>query len=155
VTDYAKPLPDPQAPATAAFWQAARAARLVVQKCANCGYLRWPPGPACPQCLSPEGDWTQVRASGTLLTYCVYRRAFSPAFAADVPYAVGYVQLDDGPRLYGTMVGELDALEVGLPVSAVFDPVTPEVTLVHWAISSSADPARVAGEQKEESVTRS
>jgi uncharacterized OB-fold protein len=148
VNDYDKPLPDPHAPATAAFWQATRASKLVVQKCANCGYLRWPPGPACPECLSPDGAWTPVRASGTLLTYCVYRRAFSKAFAADVPYAVGYVQLDDGPRLYGTIVGEIDSLKVGQPVTAVFDPVTPEVTLVHWAISPSADPARVAGDQK-------
>jgi uncharacterized OB-fold protein len=148
VNDYAKPLPDPHAPATAAFWQATRASQLVVRKCATCGYLRWPPGPACPECLSPDGAWTPVRTSGTLLTYCVYRRAFSKAFAADVPYAVGYVQLDDGPRLYGTIVGELDSLKVGQPVTAVFDPVTPEVTLVHWAISPSADPARVAGDQK-------
>ena len=84
----------------------------------------------------------------------VYRRAFSKAFAADVPYAVGYVQLDDGPRLYGTMVGELDSLEVGQHVTAVFDPVTPEVTLVHWATSPSADPARVA-KDKTGSVTGS
>jgi uncharacterized OB-fold protein len=138
---YAKPLPDPQHPATAPFWEGTRESRLLVQKCANCGYLRWPPGPACPECLSPEAAWTPVRPSGTLVTYCVYRRAFSPAFAGDVPYAVGYVELDDGPRMYAAMVGELAALQCGRPVHAVFDPVTQEVSLVHWAVSASADPA--------------
>jgi uncharacterized protein len=138
---YVKPQPDPQHPATAPFWQGTRESRLLVQKCANCGYLRWPPGPACPECLSPEAAWTPVRPSGTLVTYCVYRRAFSPAFAGDVPYAVGYVELDDGPRMYAAMVGELAALQCGRPVHAVFDPVTQEVSLVHWAVSASADPA--------------
>jgi hypothetical protein len=141
MNDYAKPLPDVQHAATAAFWQGTRESRLLVQKCANCGYLRWPPGPACPECLSPEAEWTPVRPSGTLLTYCVYHRAFSKAFAGDVPYAVGYVELDDGPRMYGTMAGGLDSLEAGRPVHAVFEPVTPEVTLVHWAVSLSAVPA--------------
>jgi uncharacterized protein len=136
VTDYAKPLPDPHAPATAAFWAGTREARLLIQKCAACGYLRWPPGPACPECLSPEAEWTQVRPTGTLLTYCVYHRAFSKAFAGDIPYAVGYVQLDDGPRMYGTMTGEPGALGAGLPVRAVFEPVTPEVTLVRWAVTT-------------------
>jgi uncharacterized OB-fold protein len=66
----------------------------------------------------------------------VYHRAFSKAFSGDIPYAVGYVQLDDGPRLYGTMTGAPGALAVGLPVRAVFDPVTPEVTLVRWAVTA-------------------
>jgi uncharacterized OB-fold protein len=138
---YAKPLPDPEHPATAPFWQGTRESRLLVQECAACGYLRWPPGPACPECLSADAAWTQVRPSGTLVTYCVYRRAFSPAFAGDVPYAVGYVELDDGPRMYGTVLGELDTLQSGRPVHAVFDPVAPGVSLVHWAVSLSADPA--------------
>jgi uncharacterized OB-fold protein len=137
VTDYAKPLPDPHAPATAAFWAGTREARLLIQKCAACGYLRWPPGPACPECLSPEAEWTQVRPTGTLLTYCVYHRAFSKAFAGDIPYAVGYVQLDDGPRMYGTMTGEPGTLGAGLPVRAVFEPVTPEVTLVRWTVTTT------------------
>jgi uncharacterized protein len=66
----------------------------------------------------------------------VYHRAFSKAFAGDIPYAVGYVQLDDGPRMYGTMTGEPGALGAGLPVRAVFEPVTPEVTLVRWAVTT-------------------
>jgi hypothetical protein len=147
MNDYAKPLPDPEHPATAPFWQGTRESRLLVQKCASCGYLRWPPGPACPECRSADAAWTEVRPSGTLVTYCVYRRAFSPAFAADVPYAVGYVELDDGPRMYGTIVSELDSLRSGRPVHAVFDAVTPEVSLVHWAVSAPADPAQPAPER--------
>jgi hypothetical protein len=157
VNDYAKPLPDPRDQATAAFWAGTRESLLLIQKCAACGYLRWPPAPACPECLSTRAEWTRVSPTGTLLTYCVYHRAFSKAFAGDIPYAVGYVQLDDGPRLYGTMAGApstLGALAVGLPVHAVFDPVTPEVTLVRWAVTAPAGGAREQ-ETKEGTVSTS
>jgi uncharacterized OB-fold protein len=137
---YGKPLPDVQNATTAPFWAGTRSSQLLVQKCADCTYLRWPPGSVCPECLSWKSDWVPVMSTGTLSTFCVYHRAFSPAFADDVPYAVGYVQLDDGPRMLGSMVGELDGLEIGRPVHAVFDAVTTEVTLVRWAMSLSTNP---------------
>lgn len=137
---YKKPLPDVADERTAPFWAGTRASQLLVQKCSGCGYLRWPPGSVCPECLSWDSDWVPVRPTGTLVSYCVYHRAFNPAFADDVPYAVGYVELDDGPRMYGTMVGDPESLAIGLPVHAVFDPVTPDVTLVRWALPLTTDP---------------
>lgn len=132
MTEYRKPLPDVDDPATAQFWSSARDSTLVVQRCAACGYLRWPPGPICPECLADEAEWVPVRPRGTLVTYCIYHRAFNPAFAEDVPYAVGYVELEDGPRLYGTLAGDLTDVACGDRVDAVFVPATPEVTLVQW-----------------------
>lgn len=138
MTSYDKPLPDVGDARTAPFWAGARVSQLLVQKCADCGYLRWPPGPVCPECLSRESGWAPVRTTGTLVSYCVYHRAFNRAFADDVPYAVGYVELADGPRMYGQLVGEPEHLEIGQPVHAIFAPVTAEVTLVRWAMSASA-----------------
>jgi uncharacterized OB-fold protein len=137
VTEYRKPLPDVDNPATAQFWRGSRASTLLVQQCVDCGYLRWPPGPICPECLVPEFTWASVHPHGTLVTYCVYHKAFSASFAEDVPYAVAYVQLDDGPRMYGTLIGDLDSVECGAPVDAVFVPATPEVTLVQWTASNA------------------
>jgi uncharacterized OB-fold protein len=74
------------------------------------------------------------------LTYCTYFRAFDPAFKDDIPYAVGYVELDDGPRMYGQMSGSIEELEVGQPVRASFERVTPEVTLVRWTKSNGLIP---------------
>ncbi len=54
---------------------------------------------SCPECLSLEWEWHQVQPTGTLLSYAVYHRAFDPAFQDEIPYTVGYVQLDDGPRM--------------------------------------------------------
>jgi hypothetical protein len=143
VTTYDKPLPEVSDARTAPFWAGARDSRLLVQKCAHCGYLRWPPGPMCPECLSWESSWVPVGSTGTLVSYCVYHRAFNRAFADDIPYAVGYVELADGPRMYGQLVGELELVRIGRPVRAIFAPVTDEVTLVRWAMSTetSSSPA--------------
>lgn len=134
MSEYAKPLPDPDLPATAPFWRGTRESTLLVQRCDDCLYLRWPPGPACPECLSWTSTWVPVEPAGNVITYCVYHRAFSASFAEDVPYAVGYVQLHSGPRMYGTLLGPTAALRCGAPVTAAFVAATSDVTLVHWAI---------------------
>jgi len=57
-------------------------------------------------------------------------KAWFPAFAADIPYNVVQVELDEGPRLTASVVGlPNDRLEVGLPVIIEFDNLTAEVTL--------------------------
>jgi uncharacterized OB-fold protein len=129
---HEKPLPDPDDPRTAAFWQGTRDGRLTVQKCVSCGYLRWPPGPICPECQTRGGAWSPIRPTGTLWSVAEYHRALSPAFRDDLPYSVGLIELDDGPRMYGTLLGEPGAFVPGRPVRAVFVESTPEVTLVCW-----------------------
>jgi uncharacterized OB-fold protein len=135
MSSYDKPVPDLTDPLTAPFWQATREEVLLVQQCGQCGYLRWPPGPVCPQCLTPGGEWTRVSAAGVLYSYAEYHRALAPAFKDDVPYAVGLIELDQGPRMYGMLVGLARTEDVGRRVHAVFDTVTPEVTLVKWQLS--------------------
>src|SRR6202012_3573533 len=82
MSEYTKPLPDLDDPLTAPFWTAARDGRLVAQRCANCGYLRWPPGPVCNECLTPGGEWAELSPHGTLYSYAEYHRALDPAFKA-------------------------------------------------------------------------
>jgi uncharacterized OB-fold protein len=134
MSGYAKPLPDLTDPLTAPFWRATRAGALLVQKCGRCGYLRWPPGPVCNQCQTPGGEWSPVTPAGVLYSYAEYHRALAPAFSGDLPYAVGLIELDDGPRMYGPLTGLARTEDVGRRVAAVFDPVTPEVTLVKWKL---------------------
>ncbi|HEY3685301.1 MAG TPA: OB-fold domain-containing protein [Streptosporangiaceae bacterium] len=133
-TAYTKPLPDVDDPLTAPFWSAAREGRLVAQKCPACGYLRWPPGPICNECQHPGGEWTDLAPTGVLYSYAEYHRALDPAFKDDVPYTVGLIELDDGPRMYGMMRTTPTTADIGKRVQAVFDPVTPEVTFVRWEL---------------------
>ena len=127
-----KPMPDVEDPLTAPFWAGTAERKLLVQKCAHCGYLRWPPGPLCPECQTEGGDWTEVRPSGTLWSIATYHRALDPAFAGDVPYTVALVELDDGPRMYGRIDGDPAELKLDGAVRATFDDVAPGVTFVGW-----------------------
>ena len=68
------------------------------------------------------------------MEWIVSHQALS-GFEADVPYAVTLVQLSDAPgvRLYGSLIDCMpEEIYQHMPVSAVFEDVTPEVTLVKF-----------------------
>lgn len=88
----------------AEFRRRGEGGELVLQRCAACGYLRYPPAPLCPECLSPRTEWVTDPGIGVIWSYCVYHRAFGSEFAGLVPYAVALVQLDSGPMLVTNVV---------------------------------------------------
>ncbi len=132
MSDPKKPMPDVTDPVVAGYWSATRENRLVISRCTNCQNALWPPEEVCPVCLHTEFSWEDVQPSGTLWSYAVYYQALDPAFADDLPYAVGLVELMDGFKMYGIMLGDVDALKVGMRVTAVFDRVDDQVTFVRW-----------------------
>jgi uncharacterized OB-fold protein len=129
---YDKPLPDVTSPLAAPFWAGLAARELRAQRCQACGTYRLPAAPLCPACLASGHDWVPVEAAGTLWSYVVYRRALDASFAADVPYAVGVVELGHGLHLLSRVAAPLDQLAVGDRMTARYDDVTPEVTLLTW-----------------------
>jgi uncharacterized OB-fold protein len=134
------PLPDISDPMTAKFWAAARNRRLVLPRCGNCAYLQWPPEKMCPECQHTERVWEEFPAKGTLWSYAVYHRALDPAFAEQIPYVVGLIELDAGRKMYGLMTDDASAVRIGQPVEGVFEDVNDEVTFLRWRIID-ADPA--------------
>jgi uncharacterized OB-fold protein len=129
VTAAAKPLPQ-STPAMAPFWEAARRHELVVQRCRACGARRFPARELCSGCLSREADWEPVSGRGTVFSVAVVHHALHPGFAAEVPYAVVVVELEEGPRMISNLLGVAPGdIRIGLPVEVVFEEVTPEITL--------------------------
>ena len=129
----AKPLPDVTDPWYGPYWEGTRAGQLRFQHCDDCGYIRWPPGPLCPECLSGRAGWRPVRPTGRIYSFGVYEHCYNEAFRADLPYNVALVCLDDGPRLMTNIVGIAnDEIGIDMPVTAVFEPVTDQVTLVKF-----------------------
>jgi uncharacterized OB-fold protein len=125
----AKPLPQ-VSPEMAPFFEAAHRHQLVVQRCAGCGALRFPARSICSTCLSRESTWVPVSGRGTVFSFAIMHQAVHPGFAAEAPYAVVVVELDEGPRLLSNLVDCPTAdVRVGMPVEVVFDALTPEVTL--------------------------
>jgi uncharacterized OB-fold protein len=110
-----RPRPHPT-PFTQPFWDALRDARLVIQRCSECGVWRWPPQVACPTCLSEHYTWADTTGRGRLYSYSVVHRPVDPA-RFDAPYVLAVVQLDEGPRLLTNIIDcPFDELRVDLPV---------------------------------------
>jgi len=128
---------------TLPWWQAAAEHRLVVQRCADCGHTRHPPGPICPRCRSAERTWQQVPGRGTVYTYTVVHRAFVPSLAAQLPYVVIVVELEEagGVRLVSNLVdADPGAVRVGMPVEVVWEDVGPGLAVPRFRPSSGRPP---------------
>jgi hypothetical protein len=125
----AKPIPQIE-PAMAPFFAAAREHRLVVQRCAGCGALRFPARELCSGCLGTTAAWVPVSGRGEVFSYNVMHQIYHPGFAGDVPYAVVVVKLAEGPKLTTNLVDcSPAAITIGMPVEVVFDDVSSDVTL--------------------------
>lgn len=115
-----RPLPLPTQ-LTAGFWAAARRHELVVQRC-ECGRYRHYPQSRCPECLSGAWEWAPVSGRGTIYTFTVTHRPFHPAWAAQAPYAVATVELEEGVRMVSDLPPEdTGDVRIGLPVEVFFD----------------------------------
>ena len=139
MTDYAKPLPDVTNEKMRPYWEAAKRHELRMQRCPDCGYVRFPPTQHCPECLNENDDWVELSGRGTVWSFGVYYHVFNASFQDDIPYNVALVELEEGPRLVTNIVGtDNEAIEMGMPVQVTFDDVTGEVTLVKFrALSRS------------------
>ena len=125
-------------PDNAEYWAALKNHELRMQRCKNCGVLRYPVSPVCHKCLSDQADWEQLSGKGTLGTWIVVEQATgNKAWQEEVPYTVALVNLEEGPRLTTNIVEiDPDDLKYGMPLEVVFDDVTPEVTLAKFRPAS-------------------
>lgn len=113
-----KPLPHPS-PLSQAYWDAAAGGRLVIQRCAACGKLRHYPRLLCDSCYSDAVDWVQASGRGKVHSWTVCHHAFHPGFAAELPYTLVTVDLEEGVRALGRWQG--DAFGIGTPVQGRFE----------------------------------
>lgn len=116
------PIPSPDA-VTAPYWDAARNGRLELQRCQDCRHFIHFPEPECVACGSNRLAFEVVSGRGRVETYTVVHRSFVPGFEERVPYAIGWVEMDEQPglRAFGGLVGcDPQYLKIGMPVRAVF-----------------------------------
>jgi uncharacterized OB-fold protein len=111
-----KPLPEPD-DASREFWDGAAAGKLMLMRCVDCGTWRLPPRTHCDECLSTNTTWEQASGRGTVRTFGIMHQRYHPAFAADLPYNITIVELEEGPRMPTNLVGVSNgAIEVNMPV---------------------------------------
>ena len=98
------------------WWKALAQGELLVPACRDCDYRFFPPQAFCPNCGSKNWHGATTGGAGKIYSWIVTHHAFAPEFRDDVPYAIVAVDLDDGGRLIGRYVGDIDAIRDALPV---------------------------------------
>ena len=136
--ETSKPIPV-VTPALAPFFEAARRGVLTVQRCDSCGRFRFPPRELCPHCLASGASWLPVSGRGEVFSFNVMHQVYHPGFAAEVPYAVAVVQLEEGARMISNVIGvKPHELRCGMPVEVVFEKLNDEITLTKFRPRRSA-----------------
>lgn len=127
-----------------------------LQKCDDCGLLRYPPTTGCPWCSSPKATWTPVEGKGEVHSYEEVHHAIQPSFKGRTPYMVLLVDLDtqkgvpsehEALRVIGNLTMPDGALAppemvrkvgIGTRVRMVFSDVTDGLALPQWTIDAEA-----------------
>lgn len=104
------------------FFDAAADGRLSIQQCLVCGQRWFPPSRRCPACLSDNVGWVDASGKATLWSWIRMHQKYFAGFADELPYLVGFVQLDEGPFMMSVLTdADPEDLALDTPLSVVFE----------------------------------
>jgi len=122
-------MPRPR-PETAAWWEGCRGHMLMIQRCAQCGAFQFYPRIVCSSCMSDQVEWVQSSGRGEVSTFTICRLPVAEAYAADVPYVVALIQLEEGPTMMSNVVEcDPESVKTGMQVEVVFETWSEEITM--------------------------
>jgi uncharacterized protein len=132
------PMPSPE---SKTYWEGCRDHRLLLQYCPACSQYQFYPRSMCHRCMSDALEWKQASGRGSVLSFTIVRRPVSQAYAAETPYVIALIQLEEGPTMMSNIVNcELDRLAVGQQVSVIFEDWSVEISIpkfqpIPWSLS--------------------
>ncbi len=100
---------------------AAAEGRLMLQVCARCAAVQYPPREACVQCLSPDLPWRTQDGAGELLSVTILRHSNDLYFRERLPWRIGMVRLDSGPVMIVHLHGDVGDAPCRVNVGARLD----------------------------------
>ena len=107
----------PVNPENERYFEAAKAGKLLVGKCNDCGEYHFYPRLLCPHCFSDKTEWVSSKGNGVIYSHSTMRRG------APLPYTIAYVTLDEGVSMMTNIVDcNPDDLKIGDKVKVVFKP---------------------------------
>ena len=128
-TSLLGPVPVPT-PDDREYWEGCARDELILQRCAECKAYRHLPRPMCPKCRSTRGEWVRSAGMGTIHSYTIVHNLVGTDLGDVVPYDIGLVEMDEGPRIISNMVDMLpDEVGIGMRVRVTFREVAPGVKL--------------------------
>jgi len=129
---YSKPLPHLDEE-NRAWWEALQRHELYIQKCANCGDLRYYPRALCTSCMSSQVQWIKCSGRATVYTFTTTYQNQAAGFRESLPYIMAYVELEEGLKMLTNLVDcQPEQAKIGMPVEVVYEDVTPAVTLAKF-----------------------
>lgn len=109
---------------------------LIGTKCTICGSVYFPPKSFCPECRR-RGIIEEFRFSGKgkIVSYTVIRIP-PEGFEKYTPYAVAIIELDEGTRISGQIVGDVNRVQTGKHVETVFRKISEDGDsgLIHYGL---------------------
>lgn len=130
-----KPLPIPD-PESQAFWDGVARGELLLLHCNNCGYVHYHQQLYCRRCSSPDLEHRAASGNGFIYSFSTVYRPAGPAFAAETPYTVVLVELEEGPRMISSLVGAApDDVDFGKKVRFVPEKITDEISLPRFVLA--------------------
>jgi uncharacterized OB-fold protein/acyl dehydratase len=125
------PLPPASGLDTRFFWDGVRDGELRIQRCAECGALRHPPGPMCPVCQATKREHIVAAGRGEIYSYVVHHHP--PVPGRTPPFVVAVVDLEEGVRIVGNVIDcPPSEVRIGMPVELTFQRMDDELTLPQW-----------------------
>lgn len=119
------------------YWEGCKKRELWLQCCSGCKKVRFPIGPACPDCFNMKFDWKKMSGKGVIHNFVVYHKAWTKWLEDKTPYAVIQVEIEEGPRLTTNLFGcPLDKIKIGLSVVADYEDITEEITLIQFRLEN-------------------
>lgn len=106
---------------SASSWRAyPQTYRLEAARCTSCGKHFFPPRLVCNSCGGRDFESYRMGVTGKVVTHTIIRTP-ADAYSGEAPFAVGVIQMDDGPRVTTQIVDtDLDAISIGMPVKLEF-----------------------------------
>lgn len=112
------------------FYKAAKLHKLLFQHCRNCGKNIFYPKNLCPNCWSPDLEWTEASGKGKLYSYTVVHGAAPSAFKDAIPYVIGVIDLEEGVRMLSWVVEcDIEQLKCDMDVKVNFRDLNDEIAL--------------------------
>lgn len=108
-------------PLSRVYWDACREHRLLIQRCPDCGQHQFYPRIFCAVCGCRDMQWVEASGRGAVESWTVVRTPVAEAYAADTPYLIVLIRLDEGPVMMSQLVDcAPERVSRGMHVEVVF-----------------------------------
>lgn len=109
-----------------AFWDGLSEHKFLLWHCKTCGAWYWPKAYCNNHPNEPFAtnlEWVESSGIGKIFAFNRHHWAFHPGVADEVPYVYAIVEMNEGPLISATLIGESpdDVHDVGQEVEIVYE----------------------------------